>query len=126
MLELCIFAEGARYPEEICAMGPRGKIEAPVPGPQRFWPEHLGPGPVPQVVVSPRVPRRPRVIEVPVDPALLAAGDHNGSTFYQHQAFHAVVRGEGSPEVTLADGMAAVRIGLAVQESARSGRAVML
>mgnify|MGYP006955182137 CR=1 FL=1 len=39
-----------------------------------------------------------------VDPKLLDAGDHNGSTFYQHQRFNAVVRGEGEVEVTLADG----------------------
>lgn len=126
MLELCMFAEGARYQEEISAMGPAGKIEALVPGPGRFWPEHLGAAPVPQVIVSPRVPKGPRVIEVPVDPTLLAAGDHNGSTYYQHERFNAVVRGEGSPEVTLADGMAAVRIGLAAQESAATGRAVTL
>ncbi|WP_421906140.1 Gfo/Idh/MocA family protein [Mameliella sp.] len=126
MLELCMFAEGSRYQEEICAVGPRGKIEALVPGPGRFWPEHLGEAPVPQVIVSPRVPKGPRVIEVPVEAELLAAGDHNGSTFYQHEGFNAVVRGEGEPEVTLSDGMAAVRIGLAAQESARTGQAVLL
>ncbi|MBY6160064.1 Gfo/Idh/MocA family oxidoreductase [Mameliella alba] len=126
MLELCMFAEGSRYQEEISAMGPRGKIEALVPGPGRFWPEHLGEPPVPQVIVSPRVPKGPRLIEVPVEAELLAAGDHNGSTFYQHERFNAVVRGEGAPEVTLADGMAAVRIGLAAQESAATGRAVAL
>ena len=126
MLELCMFAEGSRYQEEICAVGPRGKIEAFVPGPGRFWPDHLGEAPVPQVVVSPRMPKGPRVIDVPVDKALLAAGDHNGSTFYQHERFNAVVRGEGAPEVTLHDGMQAVRIGLAAQHSAATGPAVTL
>jgi len=126
MLELCMFAEGSRYQEEICAVGPRGKIEALVPGPGRFWPKHLGAPPVPQVIVSPRVPRGPRVIDVPVDPTLLEAGDHNGSTFYQHERFNAMVRGEGIPEVTLHDGMQAVRIGLAAQHSAATGQAVML
>lgn len=121
-----MFAEGSRYQEEICALGPSGKIEALVPGPGRFWPAHLGEAPVPQVIVSPRVPKGPRVIEVPVEAELLAAGDHNGSTFYEHEGFNAVVRGEGTPEVTLADGMAAVRIGLAAQESARTGQAVLL
>jgi predicted dehydrogenase len=124
MLELCMFAEGSRYQEEISAVGPLGKIEAMVPGPGRFWPEHLGAAPVPQIVVSPRDPKGPTITELPVDPALLEAGDHNGSTFYQHQRFLEVVRGNAQPEVTLADGWAAVAMGMAAQESARTGQAV--
>ncbi len=126
MLELCMFAEGARYQEEISAVGPKGKIEALVPGPGRFWNPDLGPAPVPKVIVSPRHPTGPVEHDVPVDPRLLAAGDHNGSTFYQHERFLAVVRGKANPEVTLADGAAAVRMGRAAQESARSGQAVSL
>ena len=126
MLELCMFAEGAEYQEEITAIGPKGKIEAKVPGPGRFWPAALGDAPVPQIVVSPRVPKGPFMSEIPVDPTLLAAGDHNGSTFYQHQRFNAVVLGLGEVEVTAEDGMRAVAIGLAAQESARTGRAVDL
>lgn len=124
MLELCMFAEGSRYQEEVSAVGPAGKIEALVPGPGRFWPPALGAPPVPQVIVSPRAPKGPRVLEVPVDPALLAAGDHNGSTFYQHQKFLAVVRGEAAPEVTLQDGLMAVRMGLAAQQASLTGQAV--
>ncbi len=126
MLELCMFAEGARYQEEISAVGPKGKIEALVPGPGRFWPKLLGEPPVPQLIISPRSPKGPFVSEIPVDPTLLEAGDHNGSTFYQHQRFNAVVRGEGKVEVTLADGAKAIAIGLAAQESARTGQAIML
>lgn len=121
-----MFAEGSRYQEEICAVGPTGKIEALVPGPGRFWPDHLGAAPVPQVIVSPRMPKGPRIVDVPVEAALLEAGDHNGSTYYQHERFNAVVRGEGQPEVTLSDGMKAVRIGLAAQQSAATGQAVVL
>ncbi len=126
MLELSMFAEGSKYQEEISAVGPKGKIEALVPGPGRFWPKLLGDPPVPQMIISPRAPKGPYVSEIPVDPALLAAGDHNGSTYYQHQRFNAVVRGEGQVEVTLADGAKAVQIGLAAQESARTGQAVLL
>ncbi len=126
MLELCMFAEGSLYQEEVSAVGPRGKIEALVPGPGRFWPGDIGRPPVPQLIVSPRTPKGPRRIDIPVDPALLAAGDHNGSTFYQHQRFLEVVRGAARAEVTLADGYAAVRMGLAAQESALTGQAVML
>jgi predicted dehydrogenase len=126
MLELCMFAEGSRYQEEISAVGPAGKIECLVPGPGRFWPAHLGPAPVPKVIVSPRAPAGPVELEVPVDPALLAAGDHNGSTFYQHHRFVAVVRGEGRVEVGLRDGWWAAAMGMAAQESARRGQAVDL
>ena len=126
MLELCMFAEGARYQEEISATGPTGKIECLVPGPGRFWPAHLGAPPVPQVIVSPRDPKGPQVLEVPVDPAILAAGDHNGSTFYQHQGFAAVVRGQASPQVTLEDGWWAVAMGMAAQQSAATGQAVAM
>ena len=126
MLELCMFAEGARYQEEITGVGPLGKVECFVPGPGRFWPPHLGEAPVPKVVISPRHPKGPRELEVPVDPVALAAGDHNGSTLYQHQKFNAVVRGQGTVEVGLRDGLIAVVMGLAAQESARTGQAVDL
>jgi myo-inositol 2-dehydrogenase/D-chiro-inositol 1-dehydrogenase len=125
MLELCMFAEGSRYQEEVSAVGPEGKIEAFVPGPGRFWPEELGDPPVPQLVVSPRTPKGPRQVDIPVDPTILDAGDHNGSTFYQHQHFVAVVRGEKTNvEVSLEDGRKAVEMGLAAQQSARTGQAV--
>lgn len=123
MLELCMFAEGSRYQEEISAVGPNGKIEAFVPGPTRFWTGSDAP-PVPKLVTSPRAYKAPVEEEMPVPPELLAAGDHNGSTFHQHERFLDVVRGEAAPEVTLSDGWAAVAIGLAAQESARTGQAV--
>ncbi|RNF34589.1 Gfo/Idh/MocA family protein [Paracoccus methylarcula] len=124
MLELCMFAEGARYQEEISAVGPAGKIEALVPGPGRFWPGHLGPPPIAQLIESPRAPRGPVAIEIPVDPALLEAGDHYGSTFYQHRRFRAALSGHQPVEVTAEDGIKAVLMGLAAQESAVTGKAV--
>lgn len=126
MLELCMFAEGAKYQEEISAVGATGKIECLVPGPGRMWPEHLGAPPVPVLIRSSRVPQGPVSDEVHVDPALLAVGDHNGSTFYQHQKFAAVVRDGTRPDVTLADGAKAVAMGMAAQKSAMLGQAVEL
>lgn len=126
MLELCMFAEGSRYQEEISAVGPQGKIECLVPGPGRFWPAHLGAAPVPKVIVSPRNPAGPVELEIPVDPTLLAAGDHNGSTFYQHQGFQRSATGMQQPAVSLEDGWWAVTMGLAAQHSAATGEAVDL
>jgi predicted dehydrogenase len=125
MLELCMFAEGAQYQEEISAVGPKGKLEAKVPGPGRFWPKELGVAPVPLLVESPRFPKRPVTTEVSVDPVILDAGDHNGATFYQHKLFLDLVRGQKkAPDVGLGDGYKAVIMGMAAQESAATGRAV--
>ncbi|WP_298260534.1 Gfo/Idh/MocA family oxidoreductase [uncultured Litoreibacter sp.] len=127
VLELCMFAEGARYQEEVSAVGPEGKIEALVPGPGRFWPEHLGTPPVPQVIVSPRDPKGPFARDVPVDPTILEAGDHNGSTFYQHQGFVELVRGERErAQVDVKDGMKSVVMGMAAQLSMTEHRAVRI
>ncbi len=126
MLELCMFADGARYQESLCALGGVGKIEALVPGPQRHWPAARGPQPAPKLIVSPRGAEPEREIEIPVDPELLEAGDHNGATFYQHQLFRQAVLDGGAPAVSLADGAAAVRMGLAAQISAEEGRTVTL
>ncbi|MFK0692237.1 Gfo/Idh/MocA family protein [Mesorhizobium sp. IMUNJ 23033] len=126
MLELCMFAEGSRYQEELSAVGGNGKIECLVPGPGRFWPAHLGLAPLPQLIVSPRNPPGPRLLEIPVEPQLLEAGDHNGSTYFEHARFVAAVRGQGEVEVTLQDGWWAVITGLAAQTSAREGRAIEL
>ena len=130
MLELCMFAEGAKYQEEISAIGPKGKIEALVPGPGRFWPKHLGPAPVPKLITSPRNtgagnPSGPVETDIPVDATLLDAGDHNGSTFYQHRGFLELVRGtRATPDVTLHDGKMAVLMGMAAQISMAENRVV--
>ncbi|MGR3370345.1 MAG: Gfo/Idh/MocA family protein [Sagittula sp.] len=124
MLELCMYAEGSRYQEELSAVGPAGKIEALVPGPTRFWPCPASEAPVPQVIVSPRSPKAPRIVEIPVDPTLLDAGDHNGATYYQHVRFLNAVRNGARCEVSLQDGAWAVRMGLAAQLAAQRGQAM--
>jgi myo-inositol 2-dehydrogenase / D-chiro-inositol 1-dehydrogenase len=128
VLELCMFADGARYQEEITAVGPLGKLDVRVPGPGRFWPTALlGEPPVAELVVSPRAPPGPRAEAIAVPADLLAAGDHNGSTYFQHRRFLDFVRGTGQPvEVGLTDGLKAVLIGLAAETSARTGQAIDL
>ena len=126
MLELCMFAEGSRYQEEITALGRDGKIECKIPGPSRFWDKSMGTEPTPKLITSPRINKGPKEIEIPVDSILLEAGDHNGSTFYQHERFLQVVLSKQEPEVSLHDGWAAVLIGMAAQESARTGKTQQL
>lgn len=146
LLDLCMFAEGSRYQEELCVVGAKGKLDCKVPGPGRFWPTELGDAPVAQLTVSQRhktgadgwtnnpiitaVPLQ--TLDIPVDRALLAAGDHNGSTFYQHQKFFEMAKAfkagnkNVKPEVSLQDGLKAVLIGLAAEESAKTGAAISL
>ena len=126
LLDLCMFAEGSTYQEEISAVGPDGKIEAQVPGPFRMWPPEAGPAPVARLTTSPRFPKGPFVREIPVDQSLLEIGDHNGATFFQHQKFAAMVRDGGKPEVSLEDGWQAVRLGLAAQAAAKDGQVIPL
>ncbi|PWQ99356.1 Gfo/Idh/MocA family protein [Leucothrix arctica] len=125
MLELNMFAEGSRYQEQITAIGPDAKLECLLPGPGRFWPvETLGAAPVSKVIISPRDPKGPIESDIPVDPTILEAGDHNGSTFYQHVGFHKAVTEGAEVEVTVDDGLRAVVIGMAAQESIRTGQVV--
>lgn len=124
MLDLCMFAEGSPWQEEISAVGPEGKIECRVPGPTRFWPDHLGAQPHSQLSRYPRTPMNPQTRDIHVDEALLSAGDHHGSTFFQHQQFLEVVKGNRTPEVTLRDGRMAVIMGLAAQTAAVEKRVV--
>ncbi|MEM7441419.1 MAG: Gfo/Idh/MocA family oxidoreductase [Pseudomonadota bacterium] len=124
MLELCMYADGSTYQEELTALGPDGKIEAKVPGPGRFWQGDAQSPPEPKLIISPRNPFGPREQVIPVDPKILAVGDHNGSTFYQHQRFLDVVRGTSTPEVSVSDGAQAVMMGFAAQKSATTGAAV--
>ena len=124
MLDLCMFAEGAEWQEEVSVAGDVARLEARVPGPARFSPE--GRERHSEFVIETRAEKRPRREIVEVDERILRAGDHHGSTFYQHERFRAMVRDGGAPEVGLADGYWSVRVGEAAEESVRSGSAVDL
>ena len=114
LLDLSMFAEGAENQEEITAVGDRARLEVFVPSGE--------------LVHSPRTgfmnPKQVTRSHVAVDPAALAAGNHHGATFYQHQAFARAVRGEGVVEVTAEDGLRAVAIGVAAEMSASEHRVI--
>ena len=124
MLDLCMFGEGAYWQEIIGVMGDRARIEAYIPGPARFTPH--GQERFAELLVSPRETQVERREVIHTDEAILAAGDHHGSTFFQHQKFLKLVREGGTPEVSAEDGMKAVMIGAAAEESARTGQPVSL
>lgn len=124
MLELAMFVDGSKWNEEIHAIGPKGKVACRLPGPQRFWPKELGPSPHPELSVYPRSPKNPSTEIIELDDALLDAGDHHGSTFFQHQKFLRMIQTDGTPEVTLEDGVKAVQMGLRAQEAAITQKVV--
>lgn len=124
MLDLCMFAEGSYWQEEITVVGSSSKMEARVPGPARFWP--AGVEREAELVLSPRQEKGPVKVHVPVDETILRAGDHHGSTFYQHRAFARMVREGGQPDVSLRDGAIAVEMGLAAEASIQSGAVMSL
>ncbi|MXU64780.1 Gfo/Idh/MocA family protein [Oceanomicrobium pacificus] len=125
MLDLCMFGEGSYWQEEVSVTGPLGRIDARVPGPARFSAD--GEERASEVEFSDRQTKRQEKAVIEVDPRILQAGDHHGSTFYQHQRFADLVRrGDGQPEVGLEDGFWSVLVGEAAEESARTGQAVSL
>jgi predicted dehydrogenase len=124
MLDLCMFAEGAYWQETITATGDAARVECFIPGPARFWPG--GAERVAEIELSPRTPQAPRRRQVPVDEALLRAGDHHGSTYFQHLGFRRAVLENGPVDVTMLDGLKAVAIGLAAERSVIERRAVTI
>ena len=124
MLDLCMFAEGAYWQETVSVTGDKARIDAHVPGPARFSPD--GRERHAKLVISPRETKVPVSEDIKTDEAILSAGDHHGSTFYQHQKFARLVREGGAPEVTMDDGARAVEIGAAAEESVKTGMPVTL
>lgn len=124
MLDLCMFAEGSYWQEQISAVGDLARVDALIPGPARFSAD--GRERPAEIVVSPRATKVERREEVHTDEAILSAGDHHGSTYFQHRKFFDMVRNGGRPEVTLEDGLVAVAIGAAAERSAATGQAIDL
>jgi predicted dehydrogenase len=114
ILDLSMFADGAEQQEEIVAVGDQARLDVSIPSGD--------------IVFSPRTGfRQPKATvreHVTVDPQALAAGQHHGATYYEHQHFRAAVLGEGSVQVSAHDGLTAVAIGTAAEISAREKRVV--
>jgi predicted dehydrogenase len=124
-LDLCMFAEGAYFQEEIVATGDAARVAAYVPGVTRFW-QGGDTEREAEIEILPRSPQGPIRRKVHVDAAVLKAGDHHGSTYFQHLGFRRAVL-EGAPvEVTVEDGLKAVAIGLAGERSIAERRVVTL
>ena len=123
MLDLCMFSEGSRWQQVISVTGENARIDAKIPGAARFSPgetERSG-----EIEISHRADKTVHREEIPVDPALLAAGDHHAATYYQHERFRdLMLRGSGHPEVDALNGHWSVALGEAAEKSAKTNHAV--
>ena len=103
LLDLCMFAEASRNEQEIAATGDLGKVEC-------FIPEAT-------LVVGKREGREITTSTIDTDASVLAAGAHHGSTFVEHDEFRRAIL-EGLPAaVSAEDGLRAVAIGAAAEQS---------
>lgn len=124
MLDLCMFAEGSYWQEVVSVTGEKARADACIPGPARFSPD--GKERLSEFVLSRRDTKIEHRETIEVDENILHAGDHHGSTFYQHQGFRQMILTDGEPGVSLSDGRWAVEVGAAAEESCQTGQAVDL
>lgn len=110
MLDLCMFAEGGRFEQEVCAVGDHAKLETTVPG-DTVW---LGPRDRSGVVAEP----------APLPPTVTYEGFHHGSSFREHLEFIAAIRDGRPPTVGVEDGLWSVAVGAAAHRSIDQRRAV--
>ena len=118
LLELCMFAENSDMQEELVATGNKGKIETSVP------PDNSG-----KTSSNIRIGMRDgktHIENIEVDKKILEAGHHHGSTYYEHLAFLKAIENNSDPEVSLEDGLIAVAVGEAAEQSIKQGRLINL
>ena len=102
-LDLCMFAEGSENQEEITLVGDQAKLEVKIP-------EGV-------ITFMPRRPKNPVKETVEIDEAVLAAGSHFGSSYFQHLDFQKAMHSGTPAMVNAHDGRMSVQMGLAAQVS---------
>ena len=118
LLELCMFAENSEMQEELVATGNKGKIETSVPS------NDSG-----KTSSNLRIGLREgktHIENIEVDKKIIEAGHHHGSTYYEHLAFLKAIENNTSPEVSLEDGLIAVSVGEAAEQSIKQRRLIYL
>lgn len=122
LLDLCMFAEGSRWEQELTAVGDAGKVEVHLPN---FMEGHRGR--VAEIVVGSRAGDWP-VTEQPVDddPRVRYTGAHHGASYLELVDFSTAIRQGTAPGVTLQDGLWSVAMGAAAHRSIDEGRPVEL
>ena len=122
LLDLCMFAEGSRWEQELVATGNAGKVEVHLPN---FM--ELSRGRSAEVVVGSRGPGWP-VVEGPVldGDDVAHVGAHHGASYLEHAAFLDAIRSGRPPDVGVDQGLLSVAMGAAAHRSIEEGRPVTL
>ncbi len=120
-LDLCMFAEGGRYEQEITVVGDLAKLETTVPG-DTVWvgerskavgeTHHMGTG--------------VREVPAPMDPRVPYPEFHEGASYIEHVHLAEAIRAGRPSAVTIEEGMWAVAVGAAAHRSIDARRPVDL
>ncbi len=122
MLDLCMFAEGSQWEQELVVVGDGGKCQANLPG---FM--ELSRGRQAELVVGSRGPEWPVEVQpVEDDPEVRHLGGHHGASYLELARFCDALREGGPAEVTVDDGLWSVAMGVAAQRSIEESRRVAL
>lgn len=121
MLDLCMFAEGGRYEQELTITGDAAKLEATVPGDVVWVGERSAAG-APGMHPGDGV----REVPAPMDPRVPYPEFHQGASFMEHVRLQAAIREGRREEVTVTEGMWAVAMGAAAHRSIDEQRPVEL
>jgi predicted dehydrogenase len=109
-LDLCMFAEGSRFEQELVATGNQGKIECTVPGDE--------------LIRCTRQYRDWKVESIDPNPQILHTGFHHGASYLEHVDFLSAIQNNSPALVTAQEGMRSVAIGIAAHRSIEEGRAI--
>jgi myo-inositol 2-dehydrogenase/D-chiro-inositol 1-dehydrogenase len=112
LLDLCMFAEGSEYEQEIAVTGDIGKIETTVPGNE--------------LIISNRSKNDFKRILINKDSRIKEQGFHHGASYLEHLGFLDAIKNKTSPEVTVNDGLMSIVLGIAAQESIATGKLVKI
>jgi predicted dehydrogenase len=122
-LDLCMFAEGGRFEQEITITGDLAKLEGTVPGDTVWLGERA---PAAAEGHGHNIGKHVREIPAPMDPRVPYPDFHQGASYMEHVALADSIRNGKPAAVTLTEGMWAVAVGSAAHRSIDERRPVEL
>jgi myo-inositol 2-dehydrogenase / D-chiro-inositol 1-dehydrogenase len=120
-LDLCMFAEGGRFEQELTIVGDAAKLETTVPG-DVVWVGERGTAGALGSAHGAGV----REVPAPMDPRVPYPDFHQGASFMEHLALAEAVRAGRPAAVTVTEGLWAVATGAAAHRSIDERRPVDL